>query len=58
MLDSPHHTYDWPRENSPNTPFAEKVSYLKKSSNVPEAEITALKNAYFNSVRHADHVLK
>jgi hypothetical protein len=58
MLDSPHQTYDWPRENSPNAPFAEKVSYLKKSSNVPEAQVTALKNAYFNSVRHADRVLK
>lgn len=58
MLDSPHQTYDWPREKSPNTPFAGKVSYLKKSGQVPVEEVTALKNAYFNAVNHADGVLR
>jgi membrane-anchored protein YejM (alkaline phosphatase superfamily) len=39
-------------------PFAGKVSYLKKSGQIPDAEITALKNAYFNAVHHADRVLR
>jgi membrane-anchored protein YejM (alkaline phosphatase superfamily) len=58
MLDSPHQTYDWPRDKSRNTPFAGKVSYLKKSGQIPAAEITELKNAYFNAVEHADRVLQ
>src|SRR5262249_39351385 len=56
LLDSPHQTYDWPRDETKFTPYVDAVDYLKMSRRPADADVAAVRNSYKNAVYFADGV--
>ena len=56
LVDAPHGTYDWPREETVFRPFVERVDFLAMAGDPTPEAIAAVKNSYRNAVRFADGV--
>jgi membrane-anchored protein YejM (alkaline phosphatase superfamily) len=58
LLDSPHQTYSHPPDATPFLPCAPVLDYLTMTRNAgpTPAELTAVRNRYWNAVHHADAV--
>lgn len=54
LIDAPHQTYDWPRDQSPYTPYLDKIDYLEMASKPPPADVEAARNSWRNAVRFSD----
>lgn len=57
FLDSPHQTYDWPRDETHFTPYRDRMDYLKMASDPPPEEVAAVFNSYKNAVRFCDRLV-
>lgn len=52
FLDATHHDYSWPQDESPFTPYAEKINYFKAA--VSSAGLEMIKNRYRNALHYVD----
>jgi membrane-anchored protein YejM (alkaline phosphatase superfamily) len=57
LIDAPHGTYDWPKDETVFRPYVERVDFLEMAGEPTAEAIAAVKNSYKNAVHFADSVV-